>query len=156
GLGTACVRPVETDGQGRIVVDALCDELAGGSGPTIVCAQVGEVNTGACDDLDSIADASAEAGAWLHVDGAVGLWAAGSPGRRHRPAGCERAAWWATDAHKWLNVPYDCGIAFCAHPDSHQAALGIRSAYLLFAEEGAAREPMDWVPEHSRRARAFP
>jgi glutamate/tyrosine decarboxylase-like PLP-dependent enzyme len=156
GLGTACVRPVEADGQGRMVVDALRDELARGSGPTIVCAQLGEVNTGACDDLDAIADASSEAGAWLHVDGAFGLWAAASPALRHLTAGSARADSWATDAHKWLNVPYDCGIAFCAHPGSHRAALGIRSSYLLFADEGAAREPMDFVPEHSRRARAFP
>jgi glutamate/tyrosine decarboxylase-like PLP-dependent enzyme len=156
GLGTACVREIPADGHGRMNVDALRVELAAGGGPTIVCAQLGEVNTGASDDLDAIADAAAEAGAWLHVDGAFGLWAAAAPSRRHLAAGSERADSWATDAHKWLNVPYDCGIAFCAHPESHRAALGIRSEYLVFADEGAAREPMDWTPEHSRRARAFP
>ena len=95
------------------------------------------------------------AGAWLHVDGAFGLWAAASPSLRHLTAGVERADSWATDAHKWLNVPYDNGIAFCAHPDAHRAALGIRSAYLIHADPDAARDPVDWKPEHSRRARGF-
>jgi glutamate/tyrosine decarboxylase-like PLP-dependent enzyme len=156
GLGTGCIHEVPADGEGRMLVDALRAELAAGDGPTIVCAQLGEVNTGACDDLEAIADAVEGTGAWLHVDGAFGLWAAASPELRHLTAGSARADSWATDAHKWLNVPYDCGIAFCAHPDSHQAALGIRSPYLVFAEPGSAREPLDWVPEHSRRARAFP
>jgi glutamate/tyrosine decarboxylase-like PLP-dependent enzyme len=111
------------------------------------------VSTGAFDDIDAVADLAAEFGAWHHVDGAFGLWAAASPVLRHLTAGVERADSWATDAHKWLNVPYDNGIAFCAHPESHQAALGIRSAYLLYADD--AREPLDWTPEHSRRARAF-
>jgi glutamate/tyrosine decarboxylase-like PLP-dependent enzyme len=118
-----------------------------------VCSQLGEVNTGACDDVDAIADAAIEAGAWHHVDGAFGLWAAAAPSLRHLTAGVQRADSWATDAHKWLNVPYDNGIAFCAHPESHQKALGIRSAYLLYTDE--ARDPLDWNPEHSRRARGF-
>jgi glutamate/tyrosine decarboxylase-like PLP-dependent enzyme len=155
GLGTGSVREVRSDGQGRMVVEALRDELARESGPTIVSAQLGEVNTGACDDLNAIADATSESGAWLHVDGAFGLWAAASPSYRHLAAGVERADSWATDAHKWLNVPYDNGIAFCAHPDAHRAALGIRSAYLIHADPDAARDPVDWNPEHSRRARAF-
>ena len=154
GLGTGCIREVAADDQGRMLVDALRAALAEGDGPTIVCAQLGEVNTGACDDLEAIADAAEEAGAWLHVDGAFGLWAAAAPSLRHLTAGSERADSWATDAHKWLNVPYDVGVAFCAHPDSHRAALGIRSAYLLHAED-AARDPLDWTPEHSRRARGF-
>jgi glutamate/tyrosine decarboxylase-like PLP-dependent enzyme len=153
GLGTGCVRPVGVDDQGRMLVDDLRAELARGDGPTIVCSQLGEVNTGACDDLNAIADAAAEAGAWHHVDGAFGLWAAAAPSLRHLTAGVERADSWATDAHKWLNVPYDNGIAFCAHPDAHQRALGIRSAYLVYTDE--AREPLDWNPEHSRRARGF-
>jgi len=155
GLGTGCVREIPADSQGRMLVEPLRAELAAGSGPTIVCAQLGEVNTGGCDDLDAITDACEKAGAWLHVDGAFGLWAAASPALRHLAAGSERADSWATDAHKWLNVPYDCGIAFCAHPESHRAALGIRSDYLVFAEPDAAREPVDWTPEHSRRARGF-
>jgi glutamate/tyrosine decarboxylase-like PLP-dependent enzyme len=153
GLGTGCVRPVAVDDQGRMLVDELRAELAGGGGPTIVCSQLGEVNTGACDDLNAVADAAAEAGAWHHVDGAFGLWAAAAPSLRHLTAGVERADSWATDAHKWLNVPYDNGIAFCAHPEAHQKALGIRSAYLVYTDE--AREPLDWNPEHSRRARGF-
>jgi glutamate/tyrosine decarboxylase-like PLP-dependent enzyme len=153
GLGTGCVRPVPADDQGRMLVDELRAELARGSGPTIVCSQLGEVNTGACDDIAAIAAAAIEAGAWHHVDGAFGLWAAAAPSLRHLTSGAELADSWATDAHKWLNVPYDNGLAFCAHPESHQAALGIRSAYLLYADD--AREPLDWVPEHSRRARGF-
>jgi glutamate/tyrosine decarboxylase-like PLP-dependent enzyme len=153
GLGTSSVRPVAVDDQGRMVINALRAELAGTSGPTIVCSQAGEVSTGSFDDIDAVADLAQEHGAWHHVDGAFGLWAAASPALRHLTAGVERADSWATDAHKWLSVPYDNGIAFCAHPESHQAALGIRSAYLLFGDE--AREPMDWTPEHSRRARGF-
>jgi glutamate/tyrosine decarboxylase-like PLP-dependent enzyme len=135
-------------------VDGLRAALDDEGGPTIVCAQLGEVNTGACDDLEAIADACEAAGAWLHVDGAFGLWAAASPSLRHLTAGAERADSWATDAHKWLNVPYDVGIAFCAHPEAHREALGVRSAYLVYAE-AAARDPVDWNPEHSRRARGF-
>jgi glutamate/tyrosine decarboxylase-like PLP-dependent enzyme len=153
GLGTGCVRAVAADDQGRIVVDALRAELEEADGPTIVCAQLGEVNTGACDDLEAIADAAEAAGAWLHVDGAFGLWAAASPSLWPLTAGSERADSWATDAHKWLNVPYDVGVAFCAHPDSHRAALGIRSTYLVHSQD--ARDPLDWNPEHSRRARGF-
>src|SRR5437763_11270883 len=153
GLGTSCVRPVAVDDQGRMLIDELRAELARTTGPTIVCSQAGEVNTGAFDNIEAVADLAQEHGAWHHVDGAFGLWAAASPELRHLTAGIERADSWATDAHKWLNVPYDNGIVFCAHPESHQAALGIRSAYLLFADD--AREPLDWTPEHSRRARAF-
>ena len=131
------------------------EELARERGPTIVCAQLGDVNTGACDDLVAAADAAADAGAWLHVDGAFGLWAAASPALRHLTAGSERADSWATDAHKWLNVPYDSGIVFCAHPEAHRAALGIRSVYLVHADPDTARDPVDWNPEHSRRARGF-
>jgi glutamate/tyrosine decarboxylase-like PLP-dependent enzyme len=155
GLGTSCVREVAADVAGRMSLASLHEELAHDSGPTIVIAQLGEVNTGACDDLNAIADASREAGAWLHVDGAFGLWAAASPALRHLTAGVERADSWATDAHKYLNVPYDNGIAFCAHPEAQRAALGIRSAYLMHADTDAARDPLDWTPEHSRRARGI-
>jgi glutamate/tyrosine decarboxylase-like PLP-dependent enzyme len=153
GLGTGSIRLVPSDSQGRMIVDALPNELARSGGPTIVCAQFGEVNTGAFDDLNAIADAVEGTGAWLHVDGAFGLWAAASPELRHLTAGVGRADSWATDAHKWLNVPYDSGVAFCAHPEPHRAALGIRSVYLTHSD--AARDPVDWTPEHSRRARAF-
>ncbi|MGH3135257.1 MAG: pyridoxal phosphate-dependent decarboxylase family protein [Gaiellaceae bacterium] len=156
GIGTAALQEVPVDDQGRMLTHALLEELrAGSDGPTIVCVQAGEVNTGAFDDLEAAADATRDAGGWLHVDGAFGLWAAASPTLRHLTAGAERANSWATDAHKWLNVPFDCGVAFCAHPEPHRAAMGIRSVYLVHAEPGAGRDPVDWNPEHSRRARGF-
>jgi glutamate/tyrosine decarboxylase-like PLP-dependent enzyme len=155
GIGTAAIRPVPADGQGRMLTDALRDELGRADGPTIACVQAGDINTGAFDELEAAADAARAAGAWLHVDGAIGLWAAASPSLRHLTAGMERADSWATDAHKLLNVPYDSGIALCAHPDSHRAALGIRAAYLLHADEEVGRDPMDFAPEHSRRARGL-
>ena len=102
-----------------------------------------------------IADIAHEAGAWLHVDGAFGLWAAASPALRHLVAGAERADSWATDAHKWLNVPYDCGIAFCAHREAHQAAMSVRAGYLVHADSDGPRDELDWNPEFSRRARGF-
>jgi glutamate/tyrosine decarboxylase-like PLP-dependent enzyme len=129
--------------------------LRAGDGPAIVCAQAGEVNTGACDDFAAVCDAGAEAGAWVHVDGAFGLWAAASPQRRTLVAGVERADSWATDGHKWLNVPYDCGVAITAHPDSHRAAMSATATYLMHAT-GDERDDADWTPEFSRRARGTP
>ena len=140
GIGTASIREVPADDQGRVLTEALRDELGRADGPTIVSVQAGDINTGAFDDLEAAADAAAAAGAWLHVDGAIGLWAAASPSLRHLVAGLERADSWATDAHKLLNVPFDSGIAFCAHPAPHQAALGVRSAYLMHADAGTARD----------------
>jgi glutamate/tyrosine decarboxylase-like PLP-dependent enzyme len=156
GIGEGALVPVTADDQGRMRVDALRAVLAAGSGPTIVCGQAGEVNTGAFDPLDEIADAATEAGAWFHVDGAFGLWAAAVPGMRHLLRGSERADSWATDCHKWLNVPYDSGLAFCAHPDAHRAAIGVTAVYLVHAEDRRERDQMDWTPEFSRRARGFP
>jgi glutamate/tyrosine decarboxylase-like PLP-dependent enzyme len=156
GIGTASIHEVPADEQGRMVMEALRDELSKAEEPTIVCVQAGDINTGAFDDLHAAADTSTAADAWLHVDGAIGLWAAASPLLRHLVAGAERADSWATDAHKLLNVPFDSGIAFCAHPDSHRSALGVRSAYLVHADAGTARDAMDFVPEHSRRARGIP
>ena len=118
--------------------------------------RLGNVNTGACDDVTAVADAVEGTDAWLHVDGAFGLWAAASPRFRHLAAGAERADSWATDAHKWLNVPYDSGIAFCADPEAHRAAMSVRASYLEQADTDAARDQMDWNPEFSRRARGFP
>ena len=143
-LGMGAPDVVRADDEGRLVVD----ELELDDRPTIVCAQVGEVNTGACDDVEAIAARARGAGAWLHVDGAFGLWAAAAPSLRHLVRGIDEADSWATDAHKWLNVPYDCGIAFCAHPAAHRAAMGMR--------DGANRDQLDWNPEFSRRARGFP
>jgi glutamate/tyrosine decarboxylase-like PLP-dependent enzyme len=145
---------VPADDGARMRPDELERALAAGDGPTIVCAQAGEVNTGAFDPITEIADLSQAHGAWLHVDGAFGLWAAASPRLRHLTAGVERADSWATDAHKWLNVPYDSGIAFCRHPDAHRAAMGVVASYLIHSETGE-RDQMDWTPEFSRRARGF-
>jgi glutamate/tyrosine decarboxylase-like PLP-dependent enzyme len=151
GIGASSLEIVPADDQGRMLVDELPDL---GGRPTIVCGQAGEVNTGASDDLEAIADAASEAGAWFHVDGAFGLWAAASPELRHLVRGSERADSWTTDAHKWLNVPYDSGFAFCVHPDAHRAAIGVTASYLVQAD-GGERDEMDWTPEFSRRARGF-
>ncbi|MGD0980227.1 MAG: pyridoxal-dependent decarboxylase [Solirubrobacteraceae bacterium] len=155
GFGTGGLVAVETDTQGRMRSDLLRETLAGVAGPTIVCAQAGNVNTGSFDPFEEIADIAEDAGAWLHVDGAFGLWAAASPALRPLVAGAERADSWATDAHKWLNVPYDSGLAFCAHPDAQQAAMGVRANYLIHADDGGPRDELDWNPEFSRRARGF-
>jgi glutamate/tyrosine decarboxylase-like PLP-dependent enzyme len=150
GIGSSTLDIVPAD-EGRMRVDELrLDER-----PTIVCGQAGEINTGAFDDLEAIADAAEASGAWFHVDGAFGLWAAVSPKLRGLLKGYERADSWATDAHKWLNVPYDSGLAFCAHPESHRAATSMHAAYLQHADDERHRDPADWVPELSRRARGF-
>ncbi|HET9436737.1 MAG TPA: pyridoxal-dependent decarboxylase, partial [Gaiellaceae bacterium] len=154
GLGNQCAVRLAVDDQGRMVTEALRQALTDAAGPTIVCAQAGEVNTGAFDPLGEVAALCTDASAWLHVDGAFGLWAAASPSLRHLTLGAELADSWATDAHKWLNVPYDSGLAFVAHPDAHRAAMRLTADYLV-AEEGAARDQMDWTPEFSRRARGF-
>src|SRR5262249_55286320 len=156
GLGTACVVPVRADGQGRMDPEALREALGRIDGATVICAQAGNVNTGSFDPFEVIADAAEEAGAWLHVDGAFGLWAAVGPALRHLVRGAERADSWATDAHRWLNVPYDSGIMFCARPDAHRAAMTVRASYLIHAGPDGPRDELDWVPEFSRRPRAFP
>src|SRR4029079_5395739 len=156
GIGSAQIEIVPADEQGRMRVELLPAALAAGGGPTIVCAPLGNVNTGSCDDVTAVADAVEGTGAWLHVDGAFGLWAAASPRFRHLVAGAERADSCATDAHKWLNVPYDSGIAFCADPEAHRAAMSVQASYLEQADADAARDQMDWNPEFSRRARGFP
>ena len=149
GLGTP-TDIVPADDQGRLIAE----HLRIGDEPTIVCAQAGEVNTGVFDPFHAIADArDAAPNAWVHVDGAFGLWAAVSDSLRHFVDGVERADSWATDAHKWLNVPYDSGIAFTAHPESHSGAFSARAPYLIADED--QREQIDWNPEHSRRARGF-
>ena len=155
GLGQACLTVVPTDGAARMRVARLREELAAWDGPAIVCAQAGEVNTGAFDDLERVADAAAGAGAWLHVDGAFGLWAAASPALAHLVRGAERADSWAVDMHKWLNVPYDSGLAFCAHPESHRAAMTATAEYLVQGGPGESRDATDWAPTFSQRARGF-
>ena len=153
GLGTSCVRPVAVDDQGRMLIDELRAELARTTGPTIVCSQAGEVSTGAFDDIDAVAELAREHGAWHHVDGAFGLWAAASPRFAPLVAGGERADSWAVDAHKWLNVPYDCALAIVADPAAHARATALVAPYLAVSAE---REPNHYVPEASRRARAVP
>ena len=126
------------------------DALPAISGPTIVCVQAGNVNTGAFDPVAEIAAQAHEAGAWVHVDGAFGLWAAVAPERAHLVRGVGSADSWATDAHKWLNVPYDSGLAFVRDPEPLRAAMGVTAAYL---PDSMMREPAAHAPELSRRAR---
>jgi glutamate/tyrosine decarboxylase-like PLP-dependent enzyme len=154
GLGRERVVRVPTDGQGRMRADAFADAVRLMDGPTIVCAQVGNVNTGACDPVEAIADTMVSLpNAWLHVDGAFGLWAAASRRYRHLVAGVERADSWATDAHKWLNVGYDCGFVATRDGDAHRAAMSTTAAYLV--QDPARRDGWDWVLDSSRRARGF-
>lgn len=153
GMGERRVLRVAVDGQGAMRPDALAEVLGTVTGPAIVCAQAGNVNTGAFDPLGAISDLCARHGAWLHVDGAFGLWAAASPALAHRAAGHDRADSWAVDAHKWLNVPYDSAFAIVRDAAEHAASTGMTAAYLA---GGARREPSAFVPESSRRARAVP
>ena len=155
GLGSRRVVRVPADDQGRMRADALRKTLASLDGPTLVCAQAGNVNTGAFDPVGEICEAAHERGAWVHVDGAFGLWASATPARRYLTRGVERADSWATDGHKWLNVPYDCGIAIVRDPAAHKKSMTGRAAYLM-QSSGAERDPQDWTPEFSRRARGFP
>ena len=155
GIGESQEVVLPADSEGRMATEQL-EAALDGSTPTIVCAQAGEVNTGAFDDLEAIVELAARAGAWVHVDGAFGLWAAASPALAHLVAGYERADSWATDGHKWLNVPFDCGIALCAHRDDHEAAMEYAAPYLAVSESHVARDPMGYSPEFSRRARAVP
>jgi glutamate/tyrosine decarboxylase-like PLP-dependent enzyme len=155
GFGTRRIRRVESDASGRMRVDQLRALLATLDGPTIICAQAGNVNTGAFDPLREIASAASEHGAWLHVDGAFGLWARTSRVHAALADGIELADSWATDAHKWLNVPYDCGAAIVRHAEDHCAAMTAHAAYLI-QTAGAERDAVDWVPEFSRRARGVP
>jgi glutamate/tyrosine decarboxylase-like PLP-dependent enzyme len=154
GLGAQRVTLVPADAQGRMRADQLARVLEDLSGPTIVCAQAGNVNTGAFDPLDAIADLTTRHKAWLHVDGAFGLWAAVSRDRAHLVQGITRADSVATDAHKWINVPYDCGVVFTAHPMSHRRSMTLAAAYMV--ETQRERDAHEFVPEESRRGRAVP
>lgn len=152
GLGTDAVRPVRVNGQGAIDIADLERTL---DGPAIVCLQAGNVNTGAFDDFAAATEIARRHDAWVHVDGAFGLWAAAAPTLRRWTTGLEGADSWAVDGHKWLNVPYDSGYAFCAHPESHRAAMAVTAAYLTGQGADGVRAPGDFVPESSRRARGF-
>lgn len=154
GIGTGQVVRVAVDEQGRMRAAALEQALLASTEATIVCAQAGNVNTGAFDPFVDIVNAVRRHGAWLHVDGAFGLWAGASGALRHHVRGIEGADSWATDAHKWLNVPYDSGLVFTAHPAAHRAAMSLSAAYLVRSVDDP-RENMDWTPESSRRARGF-
>jgi glutamate/tyrosine decarboxylase-like PLP-dependent enzyme len=147
GLGRNRVVRLPVDSQGRLVPAAMPPI----SGPTIVCAQAGNVNTGAVDPFSEICERAHEAGAWVHVDGAFGLWAAVAPSRTHLMAGMTQADSWATDAHKWLNVPYDSGLAFVRDANALRAAMAVTAEYLPTASP--YRNPSDYTPELSRRAR---
>jgi glutamate/tyrosine decarboxylase-like PLP-dependent enzyme len=157
GMGAENVEIVPADDQGRMQVERLDGVLAAGDGvPTVVCAQAGNVNTGACDEISAVCDAAERHGAWVHLDGAFGLWAAVVDELRPLVRGIERAQSLATDAHKWLNVPYDCGIVLCADPDAHRGALGTHASYLVQGGAAAPYDAFEWVPEFSRRGRGIP
>jgi glutamate/tyrosine decarboxylase-like PLP-dependent enzyme len=156
GLGTASIESVTTDAQGAVDVGHLRTALESVAGrPVIVCLQAGNVNTGACDDLRSAIAVAREHGAWVHVDGAFGLWAAASPRTAHLVDGLELADSWGTDAHKWLNVPYDCGLAICADAPLHAATMSYAASYLTGSGTGSDFVLGDLTPESSRRARGF-
>lgn len=159
GLGDSAAVTVASDDQSRIDPAALRARLAALEGPTIICVEAGNLNTGAFDDLAAVADAADEHRGrghptWVHVDGAVGLWAAAAAGCAELVAGLDRADSWSTDAHKLLGVPYDSGIAICRHPAAHRAAMSVQAAYLVHSD-GAVRDQMDWNPEFSRRSRGL-
>ncbi|MBQ1046073.1 aspartate aminotransferase family protein [Micromonospora sp. C32] len=154
GLGTDALHAVPTGPQGAVDMDALAAALRdAGPGPTVLCLQAGNVNTGACDDLRRACDLVHRYGGWAHVDGAFGLWAAASPATRHLVDGLENADSWACDGHKWLNLPYDSAFAFCARPDAHAAAMSLAATYLVGS--GGVAAGADLTAESSRRARGF-
>jgi glutamate/tyrosine decarboxylase-like PLP-dependent enzyme len=156
GIGDGAVEPVPVLANGEMDPHALEAMLAAAPGaPTIVCAQAGNVNTGACDDLRAIGTATRRHGAWLHVDGAFGLWAAACPRTAALVDGVELADSWGCDGHKWLNVPYDSGYAFCAHPEAHVDAMAYTASYLSGQVAGRAFGGGDFTIESSRRARGF-
>ena len=152
GLGQDAIVNLPSDEADRLRPDALERALADWDGPAIVALQAGELCTGAFDDFETLIPIARRAGAWVHVDGAIGLWATASRARRHLPRGVEAADSWAADGHKWLNTPYDCGLAFTAHPEAHSAALQQAASYM---PASAGRDQISWNPEFSRRARGF-
>lgn len=154
GLGSGSIERLPSAADARLEPDVLRAALASAPDrPTIVILQAGDIHTGAFDPFEELVAIAHEAGAWVHVDGAFGLWAAASPAFRHLMRGASAADSWATDGHKWLNVPYDCGYAFVAHPEPHRRAMTYRQDYLTHSDD--VRDPMDWNPEFSRRARGF-
>jgi len=154
GLGSRSLRPLTTDGDARLAPETLRAALAQSEAPTIVVLDAGDLNVGAVDPFCELIPIAKAAGAWVHVDGAFGLWARASPRYAPLVEGVERADSWATDAHKWLNTPNDCGVAVVRDAGAHKGAMSIRAAYLTAG--GEARDPIDWTPDWTRRARAIP
>jgi glutamate/tyrosine decarboxylase-like PLP-dependent enzyme len=155
GLGADRVVRVPADGQGRMDAEALKKALEAVTGPVIVCLQAGNVNTGAFDPCETLIPPARAKGAWVHVDGAFGLWGRLAPRLAAETAGIGHADSWATDAHKWLNVPYDSGISIVKNEAAHRASMVLAAPYYIAAPD-AVRDPSQWVPESSRRARGFP
>lgn len=155
GIGEAAIELVgcEADGQMRMTDLAATLQNAADT-PTIVCLQAGDIHTGGFDPFPEACDIAHSHSAWVHIDGAFGLWVASSDRLRHLLSGAEQADSWVTDGHKWLNVPFDSGFAFVAHPAAHRAAMSQSASYLISV--GDARDQLDWTPEWSRRGRGFP
>jgi glutamate/tyrosine decarboxylase-like PLP-dependent enzyme len=153
GIGERAVCAIPTDDDGRVTEAALEAALRAGSGPTIVVLAAGDLNTGVFDSFRKLIPIAKAAGAWVHVDGAFGLMARASAAKRHMLDGVELADSWATDAHKWLNVPYDSGIAIVRDPAAHRASMTVSASYLAPSHD--ARDEVDWNPDFSRRARGF-
>lgn len=159
GVGRARVHWIDTDEHGRMRPDSVAETLSGIDAPALVCAQAGEINTGAFDPIAEVAEMTSARGDWLHIDGAFGLWAAAAPELSHLTEGIGLADSWATDAHKMLNVPYDCGIVLSARPDAHRSAMSTQAPYTTMGPNTPAtqqRNGMDFVPEMARRARGVP
>ncbi|MFO1070600.1 MAG: pyridoxal-dependent decarboxylase [Geminicoccaceae bacterium] len=155
GMGHQRVVRVATDAQGRIEADDFAGKAAGVTGPCIAVLQAGQLNTGAFDPFPALVPAARAAGAWIHVDGAFGLWVRACPARQHLAQGVELADSWATDGHKWLQTPYDTGYAIVRDAEAHRRAMTIAASYLPATAAGE-RDPSHYVPELSRRARGFP
>jgi len=154
GLGEKHIVDLPVDSEGRLTANALQEALESNPAtPTIVVLQAGDLNIGAYDDFATLIPLAKKYGAWVHIDGAFGLWAAASPKFRHLLEGADQADSWTTDGHKWLNVPYDCGYAFVADSKAHHAAMSTRAVYLTHNSD--ARDQIDWNPEYSRRGRGF-
>ncbi len=155
GFGSDEIDVVPVDGRGRMRAGALRERLKGATGPAIICAQVGNVNTGASDPIPDIVAIGQEYGAWIHVDGAFGLWANAVPELRDQTRGIEHADSWATDAHKWLNVPYDSGLVIVRHTAAHRAAMGFKASYL---QRDRMKSASAWIgcPILTPRARHSP
>ncbi|WP_374378326.1 aspartate aminotransferase family protein [Dongia sp.] len=155
GLGHDRVLRVKTDAHGAMLATDFREKIAAVNGPAIAVLQAGQINTGAFDPFAEIVPLAHAKGAWVHVDGAFGLWARAQTDLKTQTVGLERADSWATDGHKWLQTPYDCGFAIVRHPEAHERAMTIAASYLP-PSQGGERDPSHLVPELSRRARGFP